>query len=107
MRTINNANTPGGVASLQTTDLDPPPISVTSTTAPLTVRMPGGLAGSGRLEVSAAPGFPVTISGYISPSPKRSFDRPIDGGDIVVNGDMSVNLALGLAQDGTYKWLRV
>ena len=106
MRTINNANTPGGVASLQTTDLDPPPISVTTTTAPLTVKMPGGLAGSGRLEVSAAQGFPVTITGYISPT-KPSFNRPIEGGDIVVNGDMTVNLALGLAQDGTYKWLRV
>ena len=48
----------------------------------------------------------MTITGYVSPT-KPSFNRPIDGGDIVVNGDMTVNLALGLAQDGTYKWLRV
>ena len=106
MRTINNANTPGGVATLATTDLDPPPVSVVSSTAPLTVKMPGGLAGAGTLECSAAQGFPVTVTGYISPT-KPSFNRPIDGGDIVVNGDLTVRLALGIAQDGTYKWLRV
>lgn len=89
---VTNANTPSGQRALVTaSDMSPVPFGVVAETGPLAVTLPGGLGAVAEGELSSSNGHPITISGYVSPT-KRSFDRPLQGAD-VVNGVLTITNA--------------